>query len=411
MPSLNFKLSILQVLARWPERRATLDEIKREIEIIVVNGDQIEQLKRFPALGDVDIFQSGLVSRDDDGFRITEAGLSLLDSFESSGGFSRETSSATTSPPFKLIDGLLGTEERLKIFNLELRTLEGGAGEGDEHQSEHEEEHETAAIEAPDAALEANTNDLSGKIDTQALVGTAEDKYDQSSENAPSFLRRGFGSEAQEPDPDSSPLVRLFASIATKTRSMLAPWQNHFARGESTSTQPVTGQAGGVAFAFLSLLVLVSCVGAAIALRQIASLKSEIATLHRDLLPLRERVGKLEQTEKAKRDSDQQEAAPDKSRTAANKSGGDNRTDQGGLSLSREEVELIRSYIKPAPSADIAAPAINVGDPFSGATIPLPSPLTDKIPRLLGARFTTRGGTIIIVKKDSRQADAVLAAN
>ena len=88
MASLDFKLAVLQVLARWPERPTTLDEIKREIEIIVLNGDQTEQLKHFPALHDADIFQSGLVSRDDDGFRITEAGLSLLDSLESSGRFS-----------------------------------------------------------------------------------------------------------------------------------------------------------------------------------------------------------------------------------------------------------------------------------------------------------------------------------
>jgi hypothetical protein len=403
-------LSILHVLARWPERRATLDEIKREIESIVLNGDQIEQLKRFPALHDADIFQSGLVSRDDDGFRITEAGLSLLDSLESSGGFSREAPSATTSQPFRLIDDLLSREKRLKIFDLELRTIEGGA-EGGDHQSEHEEEHEAALTEMPDAALDTSATDPSVKIDSQTLDGIVEDRYDQPSEHAPASQRRGFGSNAQEPDEDSSPLAHLFASTATKTRSMLAFWQNHFARGESTSTEPVIGRAGGVAFAFLSLLVLASCVGAAIALRQVTSLKSEIATLHRDLLPLRERVGKLEQTEKAKRESDQQEAAPNKSGTAANKPGQDNRADQGGLTLSREEVELIRSYIKPAPSADIAAPAINVGDAFSGATIPLPSPLTEKIPRLLGARFTTRGGTIIIVKKDSRQADAVLAVN
>jgi hypothetical protein len=127
MASLDLKLSILHVLARWPERRATLDEIKREIESIVLNGDQIEQLKRLPALHDADIFQSGLVSRDDDGFRITEAGLSLLDSLESSGGFSREAPSAKTTQPFRLIDDLLSREKRLKIFDLELRTIEGGA--------------------------------------------------------------------------------------------------------------------------------------------------------------------------------------------------------------------------------------------------------------------------------------------
>jgi hypothetical protein len=81
------------------------------------------------------------------------------------------------------------------------------------------------------------------------------------------------------------------------------------------------------------------------------------------------------------------------------------------LTLSREEVELIRNYIKSAPSADIAAPTINVGDTVSGATIPLPSQLADKIPKLLGARFTTRNGTIIIIRRNSHQADAVVAPN
>jgi hypothetical protein len=36
--------------------------------------------------------------------------------------------------------------------------------------------------------------------------------------------------------------------------------------------------------------------------------------------------------------------------------------------------------------------------------------LTDKVPKLLGARFTIRNGAIII-KRDSREADAVLAPN
>jgi hypothetical protein len=408
MASLDFNLAVLRVLAKRPERPVTLDEVKREIEIIVVSEDQTEQLKRFPALDDSDIFQSGLASRDDDGFRITEAGLSLLHSLESPSKISPETSSAQASQPFKLIDDLLGREERLKIFDLELRTLEGGAGEDGDHESEHKPENDATPIEASDATLERRTSKLSGKIDTQTLDGAMEDKYDRLSENAPAFLRRAFGSQARDADQESSLLASRFASIAATARSMLAPWRGHFARDETTPTEPVIRWGGGVAFAFLSLVVLVSCVGAAIALRQIASLKSEIATLHRDLLPLKERVGKLEQTEKAKRESDQQEAASDKSVTAANKHGDDNRTDQGGLSLSREEVELIRNYIKAAPSADITAPTINVGDTVGGATIPLPSQLAEKIPKLLGARFTTRNGAIIIIRRNSHRADAVV---
>jgi hypothetical protein len=43
--------------------------------------------------------------------------------------------------------------------------------------------------------------------------------------------------------------------------------------------------------------------------------------------------------------------------------------------------------------------------------IPLPSPLTDKLPKLLGRTFTIRNGTIIIVKKNSHNAQIVLSPN
>ena len=117
---MNFKLAILRALANWPERRIALDEIRCEVEIIVAAGDQTEQFKRFSALGDLDIFQSGLVSRDDAGLQITDAGLSLLRSLESSNGTSLETSNPI-SPALKYIDDLIGAQERLSIFDLELR--------------------------------------------------------------------------------------------------------------------------------------------------------------------------------------------------------------------------------------------------------------------------------------------------
>ena len=94
-----------------------------------------------------------------------------------------------------------------------------------------------------------------------------------------------------------------------------------------------------------------------------------------------------------------------------NKPGGEIRADQTALNLSREEIQLIRDYIKAAPSAGAAAATINVGDPVEGGVIPLPSQLTDKLPKLLGGKFTIRNGKIIIIKRDSRQADAVLAPN
>ncbi|SRR6266404_5964740 len=169
--------------------------------------------------------------------------------------------------------------------------------------------------------------------------------------------------------------------------------------------------AGGAAFALLSLGAVIACVVSAVEFGQIQSLKSDVAALHRELLPVKERVARLEQAEKEKRDLDQQEEAQNRTDAEKNKPDEEMRTNQTALELSRDEIRLIRDYIKPAPSADAAAPAINIGDAVTGAMIPLPSQLTEKVPKLLGGKFMIRNGAIIIVKRASRQADAVLAPN
>jgi hypothetical protein len=243
-------------------------------------------------------------------------------------------------------------------------------------------------------------SDRTGKIESP----------DAAPQEAPAFLRRGFGSRIQEPSRDSSPPSNRFAFVATKIQTIPSLWRRHFARDISNQmTERVVGRMTGAAFAFLSLIVVVTCIGAAIALGQINSLKSDIAMLRRELLPLRARLEKLEQIESTRKESSQQEEA--QNRPDTNKPGGETNTEQAALNLSREEIQLIRDYIKPAPSAGTGAPAINVGDPIGGAMIPLPSPLTEKVPRLVGARFTTRNGAIIISTKNSRRADAVLGPN
>jgi hypothetical protein len=420
----RFKLVILNVLAKCRGGHATLDEVRREVEVIIAREDHTQQLKRFSALGDIDIFQSGLVLRDDAGLQITDAGLSLLGSLENSSGPSLEISSAPASRPFGLIDELIGAEERLRIFDLGLRGFDNDLHEStdhDRHPLEQEEENGFVPIVMPDAPSEVSAVDLPGRIH----YGTGDGNHNQPSPeggirtismglpNPPAFLRRSFGSKVNAPSRKSLQLLNLlFAFIATKKHFMVDFWRRHFAQSVSTPrTERLVRRVGGAAFAFLSLLVVVTCVGAAIALGQIKSLKSDIATLHRELLPLRERLGKLEQVEKTKRDLEQQEEAKNRSGVEKNRPSGEIRIDQTALNLSREEIQLIRDYVKPAPFAGTAAPVINVGDSVSGAMIPLPSQLTEKVPKLLGAKFTTRNGAIIIIKKDSRQADAVLAAN
>jgi hypothetical protein len=426
MVSVNFKLAILTVLAKCPDRRATAGEIRREVGIIIADEDQAERLRRLSGLGDIDIFQTGLVSRNREGFQITDAGLSLLQSLESSSnGPSAEVSTASASQPLVIDD--LGSEER----DLQLRTLDNIPLDGNEYNNRppaQDEGNRAAAIEASGSASLIGADGLSERIDSEACDAGEYDDDDQpvqgeqgqpisidapraASPDFPPFLQRGFGSRGQDSGRKSLQLASLFAFISEKRRVIAGAWRRLFSETISNEkTERLVGSVGGAAFAIFSLILVIACVLAAIAFGQIQSLKSDLAALRRELLPVRERIARLEQIEKSKRELDQQEETQNKSDTEKNPPG-EVRADQAALNLSREEIQLIRNYIKPAPSAGAAAPAINVGDTVSGAMIPLPPQLTEKVPKLLGGKFTIRNGAIIIVKRDSRQADVVLAPN
>src|SRR5439155_10361119 len=136
------------------------DEVRREVQVIFASGDQTEQLKRFCALGDIDIFQSGLVLQDSAGLQITDAGLSLLHSLESSGEPSLEFSSAPLPRPF---DSPSSIEERLRTFDFEPRSPGNDAQDGDyddHHQSAQDEDRRTFPIEVPDPASKIRAFDL-----------------------------------------------------------------------------------------------------------------------------------------------------------------------------------------------------------------------------------------------------------
>jgi len=181
-------------------------------------------------------------------------------------------------------------------------------------------------------------------------------------------------------------------------------WRRHLEQDQAQKTQPSGANVERGLFALLSVLVIISCAGAAAALIQVKSLKSEIASLQRELLPLKQRVANLDQLDWTK-------DIPDKTSDDKIPPPRENRREEAPLLLSREEIQLIHDYIKPAPVAGSSTAAINVGDPIAGPMIRFPSPVTEKVPKLLGARFAIRNGEIIIAKKDSGRADAVLGPN
>jgi hypothetical protein len=259
--------------------------------------------------------------------------------------------------------------------------------------------------EAPSNAAEGG--DRPTVDDRRAEKGnraSARDNDGEIASDASAFGIGRFGSRIH----GASPRSNLLAIFTTRMRQGADMWRHHLQHDQPPKeTRRSSANVERGLLALLTLLVVVSCTCAAIALIQVKSSKSEIAALQRELLPLKERIAQLDLAEKIRRQADQ-ESAKDKSTSETSPRSGQA---QAALNLTTEEIQLVKEYIKPAPSADTPANPIRVGDLVDGAMIPLPSPLTDKVPKLLGARFAIRDGTIIIVRKDSRQADAVLGPN
>lgn len=375
---MRFNLAILSVLAARPEQRIAIDEVSREVKRMIAAGDEATQLKRSSELGDADVFQSGWASINEAGLQITDSGLALWSSLEASRAeqelIEQESSERQAA--------------RLETVAADMRDAIGDAAVDRSDDIDRQ---------FPRVMDEG----LAGRTTSNASRSTAAPDLPA---HAPIVLEPAFGS-IQETNRNDSVLSRLLERLGTSMPRFARARRRHSA-GDVPDRKAVNGVGMNGLAACLSLISVVACVAAAIALGQNSSLKSDVATLRRELVPLRERLARLEQ-ETAKRDAAQQEEAQDKAeaeKKAAN-------SEQAALNLSREEIQFIREYIKAAPSAGAPSPPINVGDPITGGMIPLPSPLTEKVPRLVGARFATRNGAIIISTRNSRRVDAVLMPN
>ncbi len=161
------------------------------------------------------------------------------------------------------------------------------------------------------------------------------------------------------------------------------------------------------------MLLLISAAGAFGAVTvygQIKGLKAELASARRDLAGAKDRLARLER----RLDTAAPQSAQPQGHLGRPPDGvGGVRIDApaaGLLDLSREEVQLVRDYIKLPPAPPGAVQTMALGAPLPDTMLmPLPSQITDKFPRLIGARFATdRNGAIVIVRRGSRSADAVI---
>ncbi|WP_050386262.1 hypothetical protein [Bradyrhizobium pachyrhizi] len=376
---MKFNLAILSVLAARPGQRIAIDEVSREVKRMIAAGDETTRSKRPSELGDADVFQSGWASINDAGLQITDSGLSLWRSLEAArieqGPDQQETErldAVAADTRHYVADTAIGRPDDVDL------ELPGMTREDRDDRQPSAARHSAAAPAIPSA-------------------------------HSPIVPGPAFGAFQEANRMVAARLSGLVSFLGTIKPKFATARRRRSAEDVPDRRADRRGGLTGLAVACLSLISVVACVAAAIALGQLSSLKSDIAALRREIAPLRERLTRLEQVEVAKRDAAQQEDAQNKAE--AEKKLPDGAGEQAALSLSREEIQLIREYIKAAPSAGAAVAPINVGDPITGGMIPLPSSLTEKLPRLVGARFATRNGAIIISTRNSRRIDAVLLPN
>ena len=77
---MSFQITVLKVLAGHPEGRASLADLKQYVAVLTCSGaDWSQRMKRLAARApELDIFSSGYVLRESDGWQITEKGREFL---------------------------------------------------------------------------------------------------------------------------------------------------------------------------------------------------------------------------------------------------------------------------------------------------------------------------------------------
>jgi len=168
-----------------------------------------------------------------------------------------------------------------------------------------------------------------------------------------------------------------------------------------------------VIYAILSVLSAAVLVGGAVSFAQLSGMKADLATLRGQLTITREQMARLE---KRIEETSTGQISPQGRPPGANDTTRRLPDDAGArspLELSREEIQLLRDYIKLPPGPPGATPTIALGAILPDATLlPLPPQIGEKSPKLIGARFATdRNGAIIIARRGSRRADAIVSPN
>lgn len=93
---MNFQVTVLKILAAYPDGFAVMEDLKRDMAILATSGrDWADRTRRFAArVPDLDIWSQGLVERLSGGWKITAKGRAVLNVMEA-----RSAASETAHAP------------------------------------------------------------------------------------------------------------------------------------------------------------------------------------------------------------------------------------------------------------------------------------------------------------------------
>jgi len=80
----NFQVTVLKILAAYPDGFAVMEDLKRDMAILATSGpDWADRTRRLAAqVPDLDIWSQGLVERISGGWRLTSKGREVLEFME-----------------------------------------------------------------------------------------------------------------------------------------------------------------------------------------------------------------------------------------------------------------------------------------------------------------------------------------
>jgi hypothetical protein len=167
---------------------------------------------------------------------------------------------------------------------------------------------------------------------------------------------------------------------------------------------PALGRRGKAAIGIVLAVFLVLALGVAI-FAQFNRFNIEMAGVKRDLAATREKLVKLEANVASALLADKM-----KHRTDDRMLDNTVAVPTPAFALTRDEIQVIRDFIKVPPPLPGAPQNINVGDRIPDTALAsLPEPIMEKVPKLRGARFTVdRNSAIIVVTPGTNRADVII---